>query len=397
MTNQQLQKTTKRLYPIALNGFRTILNPLIAIAFSYIIVRFFSKEIWGKFVEYMLFFFIASVVTNWGNKTYLMRVFSQNPKNIIVDWQEFFLARISLCAIFAVTIFFLYPLHQIVFLILWLLCSFIYNSFLVIIYYNRDYIKSIFIEIAGFFALVIQLYFLKNNLNIDLLIRSYAICIVIKVMIAIIYYYKFLNFKEIKLNFSILKLSLPFFLLGISGFLQSKIDVYAYRIFYSGKLLGEYQIISGFFIFSQSVVMLLMFPYVKNIYRMSTNSINTLKKGIMIYGFILNAIIVTGISFTLLFFEIRLSLFQLILGFLIGYPCYIYTIDILIYFKTFKEKTVISISVISLVINFVLSILFLYLGYNVTGVLTANAIAQIFALSCYLWLRTKGNVISLSN
>lgn len=392
MTTQQLKKATIRFAPILVNGFRSIITPLLNIAFSYIVVTYFSKELWGHFVEYLLFFFVASTITNWGSKTYLMRAFSKTPKAIVKDWQQFFLVRLPLCILCIGVITITYPLHIFIYLTIWLLFGFIHNSFIAVIYYHRDYLKAISIEVIGFLALTLQLIILKYDLNINLLIQSYALSIVVKTIVTVFYYYKFLKFKTLAFNFNLLKLSFPFFLLGISGFLQSKIDVYAFNIFFEGQPLGEYQIISGFFIFSQSVVMLILFPYVKNIYRMSSKSIHTLKRSIAFYGFLLNSIIVINTYFLLSIFEIQLSIFQLILGFIIGYPCYIYTIDIFVYFKTFKEYTVIKVSIISLIINFLLSILLLYLGYAITGVLAANAIAQIFALSYYLCLRKKQSV-----
>ena len=105
MINKKLKKTANRFYPIAINGFRSVLSPLISIAFSYIIVTYFSKELWGNFVEYMLFFFLASLSISWGSKNYLLRVFSKNPRNIVTDWQQLFLARLVLCLVFIVSIF----------------------------------------------------------------------------------------------------------------------------------------------------------------------------------------------------------------------------------------------------------------------------------------------------
>ena len=346
------------------------------------------------FVEYLLFFFIVSLINTWGSKTYLMRSFSKNPKNILDDWQQLFLARLPICLLCILIVPFLHEQLISLYLVLWILSSFLYVSFFPVIFFNRDYKKIILIESFGFFTLIIQLTYFKDSLDLTSLIRSYSFSIVIKVIISLIYYFKFLKFKTFKINLKILKLSFPFFLLGISGFLQSKIDIYAYSLFFEGKPLGEYQIISGFFIFSQSVVMLLIFPYIKNIYRMSIKSLNRLKKNIIFYGFFLNSIIVICIYYALIFFDIKLSLIQLIFGFIIGYPCYIYSIDILIYFKTHKEKTVITISITSLLINLILSIVLLYLGYSITGVLLANAMAQIFALTYYLWLGRANDLLS---
>ncbi|MGB2414850.1 MAG: hypothetical protein ACPH9L_05360 [Flavobacteriaceae bacterium] len=378
--------------PVLLNGFRSILSPVLGILFSYAIVTFFSKELWGDFVEYLLFFLIVSLISNWGSRTFLMRAFSQNPKNIVTDWQALFMARLPVCMVCVISVFFFFEFYLALFMIIWIVSAFVYHSFFSIIFYNREYEKMIAIEMLSFLALLFLVYLQRENLSSFVLVQSYAIHVFVKALLAIIFYPLFFNFKSFQFNSKLLWISFPFFLLGISGFLQSKIDVYAYSFYYDGKPLGEYQIISGFFIFSQSMVMLLIFPYVKNIYRMSTKSIDHIRKNSAIYGFVLNSIVVVSIYFALLLFDIKLSIIQVILGFMIGYPCYIYTLDILLLFKKHKEYFVIKISIICLGINFLVSVLLLHLDYNITGTLAGNAAAQIVALYCYLNLRKTKNV-----
>ena len=389
MTNRQLKKNAIRFLPVLLNGFRSILSPVFGILFSYTIVTFFSKELWGDFVNYLLFFLIVSLISNWGSKTFLMRAFSQNPKNIVTDWQALFMARLPVCMLCVISVFFFFEFHLALFMIIWVVSAFVYHSFFSIIFYNRDYEKMIAIEMLSFLVLLFLVYLQRENLSSLVLVQSYAIHVFVKALLAIIFYPLFFNFNSFQFNSKLLWISFPFFLLGISGFLQSKIDIYAYSFYYDGKPLGEYQIISGFFIFSQSMVMLLIFPYVKNIYRMSTKSIDLIRKNSAIYGFVLNSIVVVSIYFALLLFDIKLSTIQVILGFMIGYPCYIYTLDILLLFKTHKEYFVIKTSIICLSINFLMSVLLLHLDYNITGTLAGNATAQIVALYCYLILRKK--------
>ncbi|MGB1392792.1 MAG: hypothetical protein ACPG6G_00970 [Flavobacteriaceae bacterium] len=378
--------------PVLLNGFRSILSPVLGILFSYAIVTFFSKELWGDFVEYLLFFLIVSLISNWGSRTFLMRAFSQNPKNIVTDWQALFMARLPVCMLCVISVFFFFEFYLALFMIIWIVSAFVYHSFFSIIFYNREYEKMIAIEMLSFLVLLFLVYLQRENLSSFVLVQIYAIHVFVKALVAIIFYPLFFNFKSFQFNSKLLWISFPFFLLGISGFLQSKIDVYAYSFYYDGKPLGEYQIISGFFIFSQSMVMLLIFPYVKNIYRMSTKSIDHIRKNSAIYGFVLNSIVVVSIYFALLLFDIKLSIIQVILGFMIGYPCYIYTLDILLLFKKHKEYFVIKISIICLGINFLVSVLLLHLDYNITGTLAGNAAAQIVALYCYLNLRKTKNV-----
>ncbi len=385
-----MNKIIARTYPIALNGFRSILNPLFAIIFSYVIVNYFSKELWGVFVEYVLFFLIAIIVCNWGNKSYLLRAFSKNPKNMIANWQDHFLARTAICLLCVGVIVFVYPWQLIGYLVLWLLGTFIYNSFLVIIYYNRDYIKSISIEVIGFCALIIQLLAYQNNLDLALLIRSYAISIAVKAIVSAIYYYPFLKFKTLRFNIRVLKLSLPFFILGVTGFLQSKVDVYAYSFFYDGKLLGEYQIISGLFIFAASLITLLSFPYIKNFYRLKTKSIQNLKKVMIKYGILINLIAIAVIYILLFYaFNIKLSAIQIGIGYFISFPSYVYTTHIYNLIKNKKDIIIVKISLYSFIINLILSLFLLYLGCNVTGVMLANAIAQLFCM--FYALRFKIN------
>ena len=129
MAKKQLKKLTIRLLPILINGFRSVLNPIFSISFSFIIVNYFSKNLWGNFVEYLLFFLIATVISGWGNKNYLLRIFSENPKEMASNWQQLFLARLPICILFIIALYFLYPIHLFLYLILWLLGAFIYNSF----------------------------------------------------------------------------------------------------------------------------------------------------------------------------------------------------------------------------------------------------------------------------
>jgi hypothetical protein len=381
MAKKQLKKITIRLLPILINGFRSVLNPIFSISFSFIIVNYFSKNLWGNFVEYLLFFLIATVISGWGNKNYLLRVFSENPKEMTSNWQQLFLARLPICILFIIALYFLYPIHLFLYLILWLLGAFIHNSFLSIIYYNRDYIKSISIEAIGFIALITQLLILKNELDVTLLIRSYAISIGIKAMVSIMYYHTFLKFEKISFQLHMLLLSFPFFILGISGFLQSKVDVYAYSFFYEGKPLGEYQIISGFYIFAQSLVTLLSFPFVKNFYRLKGESIKHLKTLIIKYGILINLIMIGIIYATLWYgFKIKLSVLQICIGYFISFPSYVYTTHIYNLIRNKKESIVARICVFSFIINLLLSLFFLYLEFHVTGVMLANAISQLFCM-----------------
>ncbi|MFT5824166.1 MAG: hypothetical protein ACI8ZM_005432 [Crocinitomix sp.] len=382
------KKLVRRFYPILLNGVRTILTPIIFIVFSYLVVRYHSKELWGGFVDYLLFFYLATLVSNWGSKDYLSRSFSAKPKGLISEWQTHFMARLPLLLITIGIVPFLFEQSAQFYLILWLVAGFVNNAFIPVYTYKRDFGKVILTELLGFALLIFLILRSTHGLTVTDLVYFYALSQVAKAAVFSVIYGQFFRFKSVQFKLGLLLLSLPFFLMGCAGFFQSKVDLYLFGFFHNDTLLGEYQIISGFFIFSQSIATILLLPYLKNIYRMKAMSIRSLKQRMILIGFVLNLFAVVAIYIALkLFFKIELSVLEVVAGFFIGWPSYVYVMHIFYLFKQNAERTVLFISVVSLCFNFILSLVLLSLEVEILGVLIANAIAQIVAM--FLYLRKK--------
>lgn len=381
-------KLINRFTPILFNGLKSVLSPVLSLVFSYLIINYFSKTLWGEFVHYLLFFYLATILVNWGSKMYLLRGISNKPKDLVAIFQEYFFTRIPILILAIITILVTFESKEWAYLTLWILSAYIYNSFIPIILYFRDFGKQIFIELASFFLLILLINYYRHNLNLFNLLKCYSIYLSFKSLIVLVVYFRFIGIKSFQFNFKLLLIGFPFLLLAISGFLQSKIDLYTFAFYTNDRTLGEYQIISGFFIFSQSIATIIVLPYIKNIYRMSIKSILKFKYRLSLYGIFLNTILILFINYLLiLFFDINLSLIQLLLGYIISYPCYIYTIDIFILFKTNNEKKVVLISALSMSINFFSAFMLLNFYPETTSALLANAIAQIFSLIYYFKLR----------
>jgi hypothetical protein len=382
---QDRKKIVRRFYPILLNGIRTVLTPIIFIVFSYLVVHYHSKELWGGFVDYLLFFYLATLISNWGSKDYLSRSFSEKPKSLIQEWQAHFLARLPLLLLTICIVPFVFDQSAQGYLILWLIAGFVNNAFIPVYTYKRDFGKVILTELIGFALLVYLILSATHDLTVADLVYYYALSQLAKTLVFSAIYLTFFRFTEPQFKIGLLLLSLPFFLMGCSGFMQSKVDLYLFGFFHNDTLLGEYQIISGFFIFSQSIATILLLPYLKNIYRMKAMSIRSLKQRMIWIGFVLNAAVVTAIYFALsLFFKIELSVLEAAVGFFIGWPSYVYVMHIFYLFKQNAERTVLLISLVSLCFNFILSLVLLSLEVAILGVLIANAIAQIVAMLLYL-------------
>lgn len=382
------KKLVRRFYPILLNGIRTILTPVIFIVFSYLVVRFHSKSLWGGFVDYLLFFYLATLISNWGSKDFLSRAFSEKPKELINVWQAHLMARVPLLLVTIAVVPFFFEVETQLYFILWLIAGFINNAFIPVYTYKRDFGKVILTELLGFSLLVFLILSSSQELTVADLVYYYALSQVLKAAVYALIYLSYFRFSKVQFDARLLLLSLPFFLMGCAGFMQSKVDLYLFGFFHNDTLLGEYQIISGFFIFSQSIATILLLPYLKNIYRMKALSIRSLKQRMVWVGFVLNAIVVAAIYWALsLFFEIELSPLELLAGFFIGWPSYVYVMHIFYLFKQKAERTVLLICLVSLCFNFILSLVLLSLDVGILGVLIANSVAQLVAM--FLYLRKK--------
>ncbi len=382
------KKLVRRFYPILLNGIRTILTPVIFIVFSYLVVRFHSKSLWGGFVDYLLFFYLATLISNWGSKDFLSRAFSEKPKELINVWQAHLMARVPLLLVTIAVVPFFFDVETQLYFILWLIAGFINNAFIPVYTYKRDFGKVILTELLGFSLLVFLILSSSQELTVAGLVYYYALSQVLKAAVYALIYLSYFRFSKVQFDARLLLLSLPFFLMGCAGFMQSKVDLYLFGFFHNDALLGEYQIISGFFIFSQSIATILLLPYLKNIYRMKALSIRSLKQRMVWVGFVLNAIVVAAIYWALsLFFEIELSPLELLAGFFIGWPSYVYVMHIFYLFKQKAERTVLLICLVSLCFNFILSLVLLSLDVGILGVLIANSVAQLVAM--FLYLRKK--------
>ena len=378
-----MNKLIKRIVPVISNSLRSVLIPSISILFSFIIVNYFSKQLWGEFVEILLFIYIATTFCNWGQREFLLREFSKMPKNITTIWQQFLVARLPILILIFIIAFVFYDTLFFE-LLLWLSSVFIINSFTPIFIYERDYNKSIFIEMISFFILLLGLFYFKSKINLKLLVQLYAIHNFIKALFYLILYKIHLNFSNFSSKFSLLLSGVTLFLMSFTGFLQTKIDVYIFSIFYDTILIGEYQIISGFLVFAQSITMILILPYLKNIYRLTDQSVLKMKKSIAYFGIFLNTIVITLIFIALeQLYQIQLNIYQIIHTFLITYPPYVYSLEILSLFKENKEKKVLTVSFASMSVNLIISLLLLSLGFKITGVLVASAIAQMVSLFLY--------------
>ena len=366
-----------------INILKQVLGQILNLALSVFIFRYYSKELWGEFSSYFLFIGITTVVISWGNKDFLIREFSKNPNKITYNFYLLFNTRLLLLVPSLLITLLVFPYTISCFFILWIVSAYISQSLEVFWVYKRDYYKSILIEIISFVFLIGFLCFFtitRNNL-----IAFYSYYQLIKALLYASIYYSELKNYHFNINKKYFYLTISFFVLSLVGFLQSRIDFIMITFFETNKNIAIYQIISTYFILIHALGTFLIFPYIKNIYRLEKKAVANFQKLISLISPIVVTLCLVFLFLIIHYvYLIELDIYYYLLGFLITFPPYLYTIKILMLYKVNKQHIVLHIGIKAIIINSCISFLLLYFGWGLKGALIGSAVAQFFTAYQYL-------------
>ncbi|HNP31659.1 MAG TPA: hypothetical protein PKN96_00045 [Flavobacterium sp.] len=374
-------KSLKRLGLITNNTIRQVLISVFGMVIPFLVIRFSSKEIWGSFVAVYLFSLFAQQVINWGNKEYLLRKFSENPAKISSLFSENLITRFPLVILFSIIGFFLFSGSYGFWITVWLIGRFWIHSVEALVLYQKEFDKSIGIEVLSFIGFGVSFYFLKCGITVYSLLIIYSTYIFFKGLLYILLFKKFIFFQKISFQIDYFKTSFSFFLLSVLGFLGSKIDVYIVEHFGNRIITADYQIINSLLVFVMSVTAFIYSPFTKMIYRNNDDVIKKTQKTLAYFGLLIVPVSLLVIHFILKFYlKTNFDTTFYLIAFLYVYPSYVYGLDIVNLFKKHQEKIVVKNLVFGVIANTVLSSLFLYLQYGIIGALSGSAIAQLFVL-----------------
>lgn len=347
----------------------------------FIVIHYSAKEIWGEFVSFLLYTLLVTQISNWGNKEYLLRKFSETPNKIKQDFSTVFVSRIPLIILFVIAGFFFFPIRFGFYIFTWILGRFLIHSFEALIIFDKKFKASVLIEIGSFLVFGLTFYTNKSVLNLKYLVILYSLYQLLKGVCYLILFKNYFTFKNIKITFNYFKVSFWFFILSVLGFLASKIDVYIMERFGNKIITSDYQIINSLLVFIMSITTFIYSPFTKNIYRNNVLVIEKTKKKISLLGLIIVPISLLMISYILRYFlNLDFSFWFYIIAFCYVFPSYLYGLEIVDLFKKHQEKTVVIYLLFGAVSNAFLSSLFLYLNYGIIGALLGSAMAQILVL-----------------
>lgn len=392
-----IAKARRRLLLVVTHSLNSLLLPLFSVIVSLSVVRLASMALWGAFVEVMIVAQLGAHILAWGNKEYLLRAFSTEPASLTEVWRSNLFTRLTLFPIYVLIVLLLgWSSLQSLLVVVWTLGLVVCQSFEVLIVYRRAFLASIWIELGTIAVMLAAISALGVRLTLDGLILLFAgVTLGKAAALALTFRRESLAFTELsvpwqrRLDFSYFGAALPFFLLGFSGMLQSRIDLYSVSLILPEREVGEYQVFINLMLYLQAVANFVLTPFVKGLYRLDRGASGRVSARLLGAGMILVPPALFGIDWVLSrVYAIDLSPLFLATGGLYVLPVYFYLPTIYSLYKMDRQHIVLWVNVSGVAINLMLNLI-LVPRMGTTGALLATTTVQWFMLACYVRCQVK--------
>jgi O-antigen/teichoic acid export membrane protein len=380
-------KLIKRAFASGLNAARSLLPAFVNFVMAYLVISNYSQALWGGFVNDLIFITLSISLLSWGNKEYLLREFSKTPTKIEQLWKTALASRMVLLLLPLALIFILFEQELWAPLSLWLLGAFLFQALDVLVIYHRKFRWAIVTEFIAFVFLLVFLKISESSLSIVHIVWAFALANISKFVLLVPAFKKVFSQKGgFTFSGAFFMAALPFLLIGLSGLLQSKTDLYIVNFFEAKSDVGVYQVVINVFIYMQAFAGFALVPFSKNLYRLSRAKMLRLSIRFFALGMAFLCLAVPA-AYALLngLYDFNLSFDFYVYGVLLVMPCFYYLPIIHLLLGQRKEKQVMYINFAGAIVNLVLTITLVQV-LSIKGALIGSAVAQWVMLFCYLYL-----------
>lgn len=328
-----------KLANISINTFRGLATPIFNFLIIIIGIQQFGKDNWGTVIHIAIWVSLLVFILNWGNKDYLIRKYSQNPAKIYYAFFSNLFSR-SLLLPLALVFLCFFPTSIALTAILLVFLTHCYLSLESLVVYHQKFGAQLVAEIIGFGFVLGGIYFCET-FTLLVFLQLYCFSFLVKTL----YLFTALKMWQVskKFEFSIVQFSesLPFFLLGLSGMIYSKIDLYIVNSSLPSDIISDYQLITAAFLMLQAVAGFIIAPVNKQFYRSQNQTIyklNTIFQKIAVPFVLLGCL---GIWVVLeKWVQLGLDLKIYGIGILICLPSFYYIVPVLNLYKKQQERKV---------------------------------------------------------
>lgn len=366
--------------------------PLAGILLSLTVVRLYSREFWGDYVQHLLMVSLLLAVINMGSRDFLLRQYSRAPQRIGQQLADSVMGKLTVMAgaLFLLVWLPLGPLYKTV-VLLWIPAQLSWQVFESLVQYRRLFRQAAIIELGITTSLVAALLIWEPGLYAFLLLAVGS-----QFMKGLSYL--LLNRKYVSVQLLIrakgrafLYATLPFLWLTLAGAASSRGELYVMGLLGNKASLGQYQVLSNFINSSHLVASALLLPFVKNLYRLRADSLQRLERRFLLAGLGLTPLLTVFLFFILRYgygFEFTLFDYLFSAGIILAFFAYVVRIQIC--FRHNKVSYVAGMVVLMGVVNVGLSI-WLIPEYGISGALAGALVGQAGGVLGFYGLRLRGS------
>ncbi|MFN3967660.1 hypothetical protein [Flavobacterium sp.] len=337
-------------------------------------IHLFGKENWGEYISVSIWVFLISFLAKWSGQTHIIREFSQNPSQIFTIFYSNFIER-SVFLSLTLLLFLFTSYNVAIASTLLVILIYVYNSLENLLVYFQKFKTQIVIEIIGFLSLLVGLLAI-HSYDLESVIYVFAVSFLFRIIMAAFAIQLPKTKPNLKVNFQNLYKTFPFFLIGFSGWLASKIDLYIVSFYFSKVKLAEYQLFITCFLMVQSLSGLALIPFYKHLYRLPQYVIAKINQNIRFL-----ALPLVGFASLLIwlalenYYSIGYPVLYYILAACASLASFYYSVTALQLYRTNKEKKMVLIGFLTIGIQSLVTLILIQL-LNVLGVLLSILIAQ---------------------
>lgn len=348
--------------------------PLLNFLTLFLGIKFYGKENWGEFISISIWIYFIAFVAKWSGQQYLIKEFSKNTSAYLSIFYSNILER---CVLLfpSIALFFIFPFQVALSAVILIVLLFIYNSFEALIIYNQKFQLQFLTEITGMIIIFIG-FVIFPVFSLTTIFYVLGVSYLVKTCMLLVTFKP--SFEKINIRFSFMNLAhtFPFFLIGFSGWLASKCDIYVVSIFFSKKELSEYQILISCFLMLQAIPAYLILPVNKHLFRLSQIPLKKIKKKLALIALPIIVLSSLLIWFVITFFiQIQFSILIYFFATLATVPTFLYIVDMMQLYRKNKEKIIMKLSFVTAGLNLIMLFL-LTPNFRILGAIISICIAQ---------------------
>jgi len=374
---------------VVVNAARHLMVPMENLASAWLVVVFLDADaVWGAFVGTQIVVGLTVHVLSWGNKDWLLRRVAGEPAGMGRLWQRALWARARFLPVAAIAVLLLgHDWETSLWVVGWITAAFLAQSMDAPILITRRFSTAIGVEITAF-ATVVVLLLGPATLGAPTVIRAWAAGAVVRALLLFAALVARLGpgFEWMPEPGYLISAA-PFFLLGLSGMLQSKMDLYMATVFLDDAAVGRYQVIINSFIMLQSGAAFLVVPFAKTLYRASEAVTAAFERSVLLLGIGVTAL-GTGAAWLLLngVYHFGLGPAWFALGAMLVLPVFGFAPRVYRLFGAGRERAVVAISLVGAGVNLAVSVMLLK-TYGAIGALMGSVVSHWVTLALVLSLR----------